>query len=43
VLGGYAVVRENTSGEESRIELETLFNAVISNSDAINRLFPQEA
>jgi ABC-2 type transport system ATP-binding protein len=43
VLGGYAVVRQNRSGEASRVELETLFNAVISNSDGINRLFPSEA
>jgi ABC-2 type transport system ATP-binding protein len=43
VLGGYAVVRENIAGEESRIELETLFNAVIANRDEINRLFSREA
>ena len=42
ILGGHVVVKENTSGEESRIELETLFNAVISNSDKINRLFVKE-
>jgi ABC-2 type transport system ATP-binding protein len=42
VLGGHVVVKENRSGEESRIELETLFNAVISNSDKINRLFAKE-
>ena len=42
VLGGHVVVKENTSGEESKIELETLFNAVISNSDKINKLFVRE-
>jgi ABC-2 type transport system ATP-binding protein len=42
VLGGYAVVRENSSGEESLIELETLFNAVIANGDKINALFTEE-
>jgi ABC-2 type transport system ATP-binding protein len=42
VLGGHVVVKENRLGEESRIELETLFNAVISNSDSINRLFGRE-
>ena len=42
VLGGHVVVKENISGEESRIELETLFNAVISSSDKINRLFVKE-
>jgi ABC-2 type transport system ATP-binding protein len=43
VLGGHAVVRENIAGEDSRIELETLFNAVIANRDEINRLFSREA
>jgi ABC-2 type transport system ATP-binding protein len=42
VLGGRVVVKKNTSGEESRIELETLFNAVISNSDTIDSLFTTE-
>jgi len=40
VLGGYMVVRENRSGEESRVELETLFNAVIAEREKVNRLFP---
>ncbi len=43
VLGGHMVVKENRSGEESKIELETLFNAVIANRDKINGLFPGEA
>ena len=37
------VVKENRSGEESKIELETLFNAVIANREKINGLFPEEA
>ena len=40
VLGGNMVVRANRSGEESRIELETLFNAVIAEREKINGLFP---
>ena len=40
VLGGYMMVKANTSGEDSKIELEILFNAVIANSEKINRLFP---
>jgi len=43
VLGGYAVVKENRSGEESRIDLETLFNAVTTNRDKIHELFSKEA
>jgi len=40
VLGGNMVLRANRSGEESRIELETLFNAVIAEREKINGLFP---
>jgi len=40
VLGGYMMVKANTSGEDSKIELEILFNAVIANSEMINGLFP---
>jgi ABC-2 type transport system ATP-binding protein len=40
VLGGYMVVRKNVAGEESRIELETLFNAVIAEGDRVSGLFP---
>jgi ABC-2 type transport system ATP-binding protein len=39
VLGGHVLVKENTSGEESRIDLETLFNAVTTNRERINELF----
>lgn len=42
VLGGYAVVKENRTGEESGIDLEILFNAVTANRDKINELFPAE-
>jgi ABC-2 type transport system ATP-binding protein len=43
MLGGYMIVRENTSGEETKIELETLFNAVIADSEKINRIFSRGA
>lgn len=43
VLGGYAVVKENRSGEESRVDLEILFNAVTTNKDKIQELFSKEA
>ena len=42
VLGGYAVVKKNRSGEESRMDLEILFNAVTTNKEKINELFPKE-
>lgn len=38
-FGGYTVVKENTTQEETRVNLEILFNAVISNTDKINNLF----
>ena len=38
-LGGYIVVRENATGEEARLDLETLFNTVIANRDRIRELF----
>ena len=38
-LGGYTVVKENTSGEETRMNLEILFNAVIGNKEKINEIF----
>ena len=38
-LGGYVVVRENTSGEETQLDLEILFNTVIANRDRIGGLF----
>lgn len=38
-LGGYVVVRENSSGEETQIDLETLFNTVIANRERIQGVF----
>jgi ABC-2 type transport system ATP-binding protein len=40
-LGGYVVVRENRSGEETQPDLETLFNTVIGNRERIGGLFAQ--
>ena len=42
VLGGYVVVRRNESGEETQLDLETLFNTVIANRDQIGKLFAQD-
>lgn len=41
-MGGYVVVRENTSGAESRVDLETLFNTVIANRDRVRAIFGGE-
>ncbi len=38
-LGGYVVVRENTGGEETNIDLETLFNTVIGNREKVGTIF----
>jgi ABC-2 type transport system ATP-binding protein len=38
-LGGYTVVKENTSGEETNLNLETLFNAVVGNKERMFELF----
>lgn len=38
-LGGYTVVKENTTKEQSKMNLELLFNAVVSNKEKINELF----
>ena len=38
-LGGYTVVKENTSGEETRMNLEVLFNAVVGNKLKMNQIF----
>ena len=37
--GGYMNVVPNTTGEESQINIEALFNAVLRNKDQINELF----
>jgi ABC-2 type transport system ATP-binding protein len=38
-LGGYNVVKENTDMEETRMNLEILFNAVVGNKERINEIF----
>jgi ABC-2 type transport system ATP-binding protein len=38
-LGGWVVVRAKTEGEETSIDLETLFNAVTTGKDKIQSLF----
>lgn len=42
VPGGFSVIKENKTGEDSKIDLEILFNAVISNWQEINSLFNKE-
>ena len=37
--GGYMNVTPNTTGEESQLNIEALFNAVLRNKDRINELF----
>jgi len=41
-LGGYTVVRSRSEGEESLVDLETLFNAVVSNRDFFRSLSARE-
>lgn len=41
-LGGYTVVMENTANEDSWMNLETLFNAVIHNKEAVNQIFNRQ-
>jgi len=38
-LGGYVTVRENRSGEDSRVDIEVLFNTVIGNREKVQELF----
>ena len=38
-LGSYTVVKKNQESEETKLNLETLFNAVISNPEKINEIF----
>lgn len=38
-LGGYTVVKENTTQKETLLSLELVFNAVISNKEKIHELF----
>jgi ABC-2 type transport system ATP-binding protein len=42
-LGGWAVIRENTGGEESNVDLETLFNAVTVEGGRVRELFQAAA
>ena len=42
VPGGYVTVTDNYIGEASEIDLEVLFNAVISQTEKINQLFQKE-
>jgi ABC-2 type transport system ATP-binding protein len=42
-IGGWVVVRENTGDEETRLDLETLFNTVIGNPDRVAALFRAHA
>ncbi len=39
IPGGYQVVTPNTNGEETEVELESLFNAVVANKAKIQELF----
>lgn len=39
VLKGYYQVCENKSGEDSKLDIELLFNAVVSNTERINNIF----
>lgn len=41
-LGGYMVVRENRGSEETKIDLETLFNSVIGNREKIETIFSSQ-
>lgn len=41
-LGGYRIVTEKTEGDESVIDMETLFNAVIENPGAVNNVFKED-
>jgi len=41
-LGGYRIVTEKTDVDESVIDMETLFNAVIENPDGVNNVFKED-
>lgn len=38
-LGGYTIVRENTGEQETNVNMEVLFNAVIANKEKMYQLF----
>lgn len=42
VLGGYAVMQENTGRHDTKIDLELLFNAVINNREKMAEIFLRE-
>lgn len=42
-LGGYTVVKENTTPDETNMNLEILFNAVINSKERINNIFKSKA
>ncbi len=42
-LGGWVVVRPNAGGEETHVDLETLFNTVIASREKVAQLFSQSA
>ena len=41
-LGGYSVVTANQSGAETSIDLELLFNAILSSKEMVNKLFSED-
>ncbi|MDD5539403.1 MAG: ABC transporter ATP-binding protein [Candidatus Marinimicrobia bacterium] len=41
-IGGYIALEENKTGEDSKIDIELLFNAVINNRERIMHLFEKE-
>ncbi|MDZ7793241.1 MAG: hypothetical protein U5P10_05975 [Spirochaetia bacterium] len=41
-IGGYRIVTEKTEADESVIDMETLFNAVIENPNAVNSVFKED-
>jgi len=42
-IGGYIALEENKTGEDSKIDIELLFNAVINNRERIAQIFGKEA
>ncbi|HEY0039647.1 MAG TPA: ABC transporter ATP-binding protein, partial [Flavisolibacter sp.] len=39
LLRGHVVVAPNTGGEESKLDLELLYKAIVTNPDEITKLF----
>ncbi len=42
IAGGYSVLKRNPGAEDARVDLEVLFNAVVSGPEAVNAAFAQE-